>query len=71
MREFLITKFVCAECGKNLKITYEVPKSAGQYADGQPTGADMVEQVVAIEPCDCVTLKLEKYRGAVKTLLDV
>lgn len=43
MREFLITKFVCSKCGNNLKLTYNTPKGAGRYAEGEPTGAAMVE----------------------------
>lgn len=69
MREFLITKFVCSKCGNNLKLTYNTPKGAGRYAEGEPTGAAMVEQVVAIEPCECATRPLEEMRNAAKVLL--
>lgn len=44
MREFLVTKFVCAGCGSKLDITYNVPKGSGKYLE--PTGAHMVEQLV-------------------------
>lgn len=70
-REFLITKFVCSECGNNLRLTYETPEGAGVYADGEPTGAAMVQQVVAIEPCEVATRPLEEMRRAAKVLLGV
>lgn len=69
MREFLIIKFVCSKCGVNLQLTYDAPKGAGRHADGEPTGADMVQQVVAIEPCECSTRPLEEMRHAAKVLL--
>ena len=50
-RQFLVTKMVCAKCGSNLNLTYDVPKQAGRYVQGEPTGAAMVEQLVAVEPC--------------------
>jgi len=70
MREFLITKFVCSKCGSNLKLTYELPKGSSQHTDGEPTGAAMVEQRIAIEPCQCVQRPLNDVRHAVKALLD-
>jgi hypothetical protein len=69
MREFLITKFVCARCGGNLKLTYDAPKSAGRHADGEPTGAAMVQQIVVIEPCKCTTQPIDEMRRAAKVLL--
>lgn len=69
MREFLITKLVCSKCGSNLQLTYNAPKGAGRYADGEPTGAAMVQQVVAVEPCECATRPLEEMRLAAKVLL--
>ena len=69
MREFLITKFVCSKCGNNLRLTYDAPKGAGRYADGEPTGAAMVQQTVAIEPCECATRPLEEIRNAARALL--
>lgn len=69
MREFLITKIVCSKCGSNLQLTYDTPKGAGRHADGEPTGAAMVQQVVAVEPCECSTRPLEEMRRAARTLL--
>lgn len=69
MRQFLITKMVCAKCGSNLQLTYDVPKGAGRYADGEPTGADMVQQVVAVEPCQTCMAPLEELRAAARVLV--
>lgn len=68
MREFLITKFVCSKCGSNLQMTYDVPKAAGRHAAGEPTGADMVQQIVAIEPCEKCMQPLEELRAAARVL---
>jgi len=67
-RKFLITKFVCAKCGSNLCITYNTPKTSPGYEEGQPTGAEMVENIVAVEPCETCARPLEKVRDALKTL---
>ena len=69
MREFLITKFVCSKCGSNLNLSYDEPKGAGRYADGEPTGAAMLQQVVAIDPCECIVQPFEEMRQAVNVLL--
>jgi hypothetical protein len=65
-REFLITKFVCAKCGTNLQLSYDKPKSAGSYIDGEPTGAAMVQNLIAIEPCDVSMEPLEAMKKAFK-----
>lgn len=70
-REFLITKMVCAKCGSNLSLTYDVPKGAGKYAQGEPTGADMVQQVVAVEPCAMCLEPLHRMRRALKIFDDL
>jgi len=69
MRKFLITKFVCSKCGGNLQLTYDTPRGAGRYAEGEPTGADMVQQLVSIEPCECTTRPLDEMRRAASVLL--
>lgn len=69
MRQFLITKMVCAKCGSNLQLTYDTTKGAGRYADGEPTGADMVQQIVAVEPCHKCMAPLNEMRAAVQTLM--
>jgi len=70
MRKFLVTKFVCSECGSNLTLRYNDSKYSGSFIPGEPTGASMVEQIVVIHPCRCMTTQLDKIRKAVKTLLD-
>lgn len=68
-REFLVTKFVCASCGENLDLSCDVPRGAGSYARGQPNGAAMVEQLVAIKPCRCVTGPLDDVRRDARALI--
>ena len=68
MREFLVTKFVCSNCGGNLQLSSEKPASS-KYADGEPTGAAMVESLVVIVPCKCVTRQIDEMRNAAKVLL--
>ena len=70
-RKFLVTKFVCAKCGSNLSLTYDMPKTVGglsSYERGEPTGADMVNNFIAIEPCSACAKPLEKMVDALKTL---
>jgi hypothetical protein len=67
-REFLVTKFVCAVCGTNLNITYDMPTRASNYAHGEPTGANMVEQRVAVEPCKHCEAPLQQIRSALGVL---
>lgn len=68
-REFLVTKFKCAACGGLLKLSYEAPKTGIAYAEGEPTGAAMVQQIVAIEPCFQCAKPVNDVRQALKTLL--
>ena len=68
MREFLVTKMVCATCGGNLQLTYDVPTRAGHHAQGEPTGAYMVQQLVAVEPCRKCMAPLEQMKAAARTL---
>ena len=65
-RQFLITKFVCHACGANLNLSYD--KKRGQYAEGEPTGADMVESVISIEPCATCLRPLRELSLAIKAL---
>lgn len=67
-REFLVTKFVCAACGSNLRLSYDMPRSAGNHSSGEPTGASMVRQLVAVEPCDTCMAPLQKLKNALATL---
>jgi hypothetical protein len=67
-REFLVTKMVCAKCGSNLSLTYEVPMGSGRYAEGEPTGAAMVQQVVAVESCKTCMEPLHRLQQALAIL---
>lgn len=70
MRQFLLTKFVCATCGTPLEVTRNIPTDAGGYVEGEPTGAAKVEQLVAVVPCRSCAEPAEKLANAVATLLD-
>lgn len=70
-RQYLVLKPVCANCGSNLNLTYDAPKGAGQYAEGEPTGAAMVEQLVGVEPCDRCMEPLHRARKAMAALLEL
>lgn len=70
-REFLVTKLVCAKCGTNLSLSDETPQGAGRYSEGEPTGASMLRQVVAVEPCQPCMEPLRKLKDALATLKGV
>lgn len=73
-RQFLVTKFKCAVCGGVLNLTYDKPQNArttGNYCEGEPTGAAMVEQHVYVEPCVTCFEPVKQVRGALKTLARV
>jgi hypothetical protein len=70
----LVTKFVCANCGKFLCLSYEAP-DLGDYEQDSGTrdnitGADKVENRIAIEPCKTCYSKarepIEHLRAALK-----
>jgi len=69
MREFLITKFVCAKCGTNLQLTYNTPKVGSFHSEGEPTGALMVENRIALEPCETCMKPLEEMKSVVQVLM--
>ena len=69
MREFLVTKIVCSKCGSNLQLTNDIHIGVGKYSHGEPTGADMVQQIIVVEPCECSAKPLKEIRKAVNTLL--
>lgn len=68
MREFLVTKLVCSACGNNLQLTYDKPKGPSKWAEGEPTGAAMVEVRVAVEPCRTCLAPLDDVRRALKAI---
>lgn len=65
-REFLVTKFACAACGSLLTIEYAKPSCS--YAEGEPTGAAMVEQTVLVKPCKECMRPVEEVKRALQTL---
>jgi hypothetical protein len=67
-REFLVTKFVCAACGDNLSLTYDMPTKSSRHSPGEPTGAAMVEQRIAVNPCRTCAAPLGEIRSALATL---
>jgi hypothetical protein len=69
MREFLVTKMVCSKCGSNLELTYDMPKVAIKYADGEPSGAAMVQMRVAVEPCKHCMGPMDEMRKAAKLMI--
>lgn len=69
MRTHLVTKFICSECGELLTLSYAKPKYA-KYAEGEPTGAAMVENVITIHPCRKCTESVNKLKTAIKTLME-
>jgi hypothetical protein len=71
-RNFLLTGFVCASCGEILTLSYDISKeSKSKYFDGQPTGADTVQKVIAIHPCDTCLEPVRKIKDAMKTLQEI
>jgi hypothetical protein len=68
-REFLVTKFKCAACGGMLKLSYEALKTGSDYSEGEPTGAAMVQQIVAVEPCFQCTKPAREVSQALNTLI--
>ena len=70
-RQYLLTKLVCSRCGTNLNLTYDVPKSAGRYVSGEPTGSDMVQQLIAVEPCCECDKPMQELRRAIGVLKGV
>lgn len=70
-RQFLVTKFKCSACGGLLDLNYNAPKNCSDYAEGEPTGAAMVQQFVAIDPCHQCMRPARDVQQALKTLLTV
>jgi hypothetical protein len=69
MREFLITKFVCADCGNNLELSTVKPQPyASKHSQGEPSGAYMLQQLVPLHPCRVCMQPLFAMRDALKTL---
>lgn len=45
----LVTHFVCARCGTNLRLSYDTPKKDAGIDN--ITGAQKVDNFIAIHPC--------------------
>lgn len=71
IREFLVTKFICAKCGANLRIEKSSGERCTKFAEGEPTGAAMVELSVFVHPCECITRETETIRSAISTLVEL
>lgn len=48
MRTHLVTKFVCSKCKSLLELSYG--KNHAPHSRGEPTGADMVENTISVDP---------------------
>lgn len=70
MRQFLVMKLVCRACGANLELS-PAPVDNPKYAEGEPTGADMAEVAVYVNPCRCTMKPLEDVRQAIQTIIQV
>lgn len=68
MRTHLVTRFVCAKCGSNLRLSYNHPKKI-EFLTGTPTGASTVETKIMVYPCETCLQPGAKLRAAVQTLL--
>lgn len=69
MKNSIVTKFVCSKCGRNLFVKYDSPKKSKQYTEGEPIGLEMIQQVITIEPCKCVTGQLKLIHKVLDILL--
>jgi hypothetical protein len=71
-RQFLVTKFACSQCGNGLFLSYGGEKPAWRgHAPGQPTGAEMVEDTISIDPCETCTKPARDVADAIKALLRI
>ena len=70
MREFLVFKVICADCGATMKMGYDRNKSGPSYSEGEPTGAAMVQNSVRVHPCDSCARPAREIKRAISTLLD-
>ena len=68
IRGVLITKFVCAECGEFLKMSYTVPEG-NRYIEEEPTGSAMVEHTFAVHPCQSCMAPYKKVKEALDVVL--
>lgn len=67
MRNFLVTKILCAKCGTPLALEYVGQKSSA-YCNGEPTGAAMVDIQVKAFPCEC-TIKAQRELDTLRAVI--
>lgn len=70
-REFLITKLVCAQCGRILKLSYPEGRKSIPSVDGEPTGSDKVEMAVHVWPCETCYAPVERVKFALSELVGI
>ena len=70
-RNLLVSKFVCAECGELLDIYSGPLKTSPPYASGEPTGASMKVNAIALHPCAKCLRPVQEVVRAVTTLLQI
>jgi hypothetical protein len=66
-RKFLITKLVCSKCGDILTLSTSTPERSS-HCQGEPTGADMKENLISVNPCEKCLKPAKEIMEAVKTL---
>ena len=70
MRKFLVTKFACAKCNTVLEIADSPMPKWTPHDEGQPSGVDMHENPILLEPCPKCMRPLDGMRQAMKTLME-
>jgi hypothetical protein len=70
-REFLVTKLVCSKCGSSVNLSYDQIKGRPLFADGEPTGAARVENVVVVAPCDTCYEPIRTIQRALRDIKEV
>ena len=66
MRNFLVTKVLCANCKQPIELEYS--DKHGPYCKDEPTGAAMVELSLLAHPCEC-TLADSRALATLKGIL--
>ncbi len=70
MRKFLITKFVCSVCGEILNIE-DSAQEYSAHCEGEPTGAEKVENMIKVEPCNNCRHEYETVKKSLAFLRSV
>ena len=66
-RSLFVLKLHCAKC----KSALEFERISGNtaYVSGQPTGCEMVETALSVEPCHCMTDGPNRLKESLKSFL--